>query len=198
MEEKDSFSEMDWLGSKTPLPMVRFLRRKEVGTDRKYALFCVTCCRILYGQNQQYDLAELTDGHENEWAGGARMLAVTWCEAPADLTGSLPPCHRADLLRCIFGNPFRSWMRENAFVAGAPVRSKKINIVREAWFSWRNGLIPHMAATIYQQRDWPSLPLLADALEEAGCTEESLLGHLRGPGPHARGCWALDCILGKE
>ena len=40
--------------------------------------------------------------------------------------------------------------------------------------------------------------VLADALEEAGCTEDGLLGHLRGPGPHVRGCWALDLVLGKE
>jgi hypothetical protein len=39
---------------------------------------------------------------------------------------------------------------------------------------------------------------LADALEEAGCDSADLLGHLRGPGPHVRGCWAVDLILGKS
>ena len=42
------------------------------------------------------------------------------------------------------------------------------------------------------------LAVLADALEEAGCTEADILGHLRGPGPHVRGCWVVDLILGKE
>lgn len=42
------------------------------------------------------------------------------------------------------------------------------------------------------------LVVLADALEEAGCTEEALLRHMRSPGPHVRGCWAVDLILGKE
>jgi hypothetical protein len=42
------------------------------------------------------------------------------------------------------------------------------------------------------------LPILADALEDAGCANADLLGHLRGPGPHVRGCWALDLILGKS
>ena len=42
------------------------------------------------------------------------------------------------------------------------------------------------------------LAVLADALEDAGCTEQDVLGHLRGPGPHVRGCWALDLILGKS
>jgi hypothetical protein len=42
------------------------------------------------------------------------------------------------------------------------------------------------------------LAILADALEEAGCTDPSILGHLRSPGPHVRGCWALDLVLGKK
>jgi hypothetical protein len=40
--------------------------------------------------------------------------------------------------------------------------------------------------------------LLADALEDAGCTDAELLGHLRSPGPHVRGCWAVDLVLGKS
>jgi hypothetical protein len=42
------------------------------------------------------------------------------------------------------------------------------------------------------------LAVLADALEDAGCADADLLGHLRGPGPHIRGCWAVDLLLGKE
>jgi hypothetical protein len=42
------------------------------------------------------------------------------------------------------------------------------------------------------------LAVLADALEEAGCADAGLLGHLRSRGPHVRGCWALDLILGRE
>ncbi len=42
------------------------------------------------------------------------------------------------------------------------------------------------------------LPVLADALEDAGCADAELLGHLRGPGPHVRGCWAVDMIPGKS
>ena len=57
----------------------------------------------------------------------------------------------------------------------------------------------------YEQRDLPAgtldlarLAVLADALEGAGCTDSDLLGHLRGPGPHVRGCWAVDLLLGRE
>ena len=42
------------------------------------------------------------------------------------------------------------------------------------------------------------LGVLSDALEEAGCTDEAILSHLRGPGPHVRGCWALDLVLGRN
>jgi hypothetical protein len=45
--------------------------------------------------------------------------------------------------------------------------------------------------------DTVRLAVLADALEEAGCADPDLLGHLRGPGPHVRGCWAVDLLLGK-
>ena len=62
-----------------------------------------------------------------------------------------------------------------------------------------------LARAAYEERDLPSgtleperLALLADALEEAGCTDTEILAHLRSPGPHARGCWVLDLVLGKE
>ncbi len=44
----------------------------------------------------------------------------------------------------------------------------------------------------------PMFPILADALEEAGCTDAAILDHCRGPGPHVRGCWVVDLILGKS
>jgi hypothetical protein len=54
-----------------------------------------------------------------------------------------------------------------------------------------------MATAIYSERAWDRLPILADALEEAGCTDVAILEHCRGPGPHVRGCWVVDLILGK-
>jgi hypothetical protein len=86
---------------------------------------------------------------------------------------------------------------------------------------WLTPLVTSIATTIYQERTFDDLPILADALEDAGCDNERLLGHLRrrtkghvqacgtqyrgcAPdcpqqiGPHVRGCWALDLVLGKE
>jgi hypothetical protein len=104
-------------------------------------------------------------------------------------TGAPPPyvCReralQADLFRCVFGSPFR-------YVALAP--------------ACRTPAILSLAGAAYDDRLLPSgeldaarLNVLADALEEAVCGEADLLGHLRSPGPHVRGCWALDLVLGK-
>jgi hypothetical protein len=55
-----------------------------------------------------------------------------------------------------------------------------------------------MARTIYEERRFEDLPILADALEEAGCENEIILWHCRELGEHARGCWVLDAILGRK
>jgi hypothetical protein len=58
--------------------------------------------------------------------------------------------------------------------------------------------VKKIAQTSYDERKFIDLPALAGALEEAGCSDAELLAHCRGPGPHVRGCWALDLILGKS
>jgi hypothetical protein len=81
------------------------------------------------------------------------------------------------LVHEVFGSPFRP-------VAFSP--------------EWRTDTVVALARQTYEARDFGALPILADALEEAGCSDPDLLGHLRSAGPHVRGCWALDLILGKE
>jgi hypothetical protein len=74
-----------------------------------------------------------------------------------------------------------------------------------AWLRWEGGTVVRLARAAYDERLLPSgqldsvrLAVLADALEEAGCEDAGLLGHLRGAGPHVRGCWAVDLLLGRE
>jgi hypothetical protein len=55
-----------------------------------------------------------------------------------------------------------------------------------------------LARRVSDERDFSTTPILADALEEAGCTDQGMLDHLRSPGPHTLGCWPVDLILGKE
>jgi hypothetical protein len=81
--------------------------------------------------------------------------------------------------------------------------------VDPAWRAWNDGAVVKLAAAIYDKPGWPDLSVgadpdwsawcaLADALEQAGCTNLDLLYHLRGPGPHVRGCAALDLLLGLK
>jgi hypothetical protein len=84
------------------------------------------------------------------------------------------------LLRCVFGNPFRR------------------TTVSPDWLVWSDSTLPRLAEAIYDDRAFGHLPVLADALEDAGCTDPDILSHLRSPGVHVRGCWALDLVLGKS
>jgi hypothetical protein len=87
----------------------------------------------------------------------------------------------AVLLRDIFGNPFRP----------RPV-------IDPTWLRWNDGTVPRLAQAIYEARRFDDLPILHDALLDAGCDDQDILDHLRSPGPHVRGCWVIDLILGKE
>ena len=62
---------------------------------------------------------------------------------------------------------------------------------------WNGGTLTGLARTIYEGRRFAELPILADALEDAGCDDDDLLAHCRGGGEHVRGCWVLDHLLGK-
>jgi hypothetical protein len=85
---------------------------------------------------------------------------------------------QADAVRELFGNPFR------------PVP------LTPGLRRWNDGCVVKMARVIYDERRYADLPILADALEEAGCEHRGLLEHCRGDG-HALGCWALDLLLGQ-
>jgi hypothetical protein len=66
------------------------------------------------------------------------------------------------------------------------------------WMSWNGGTVVKLARGIYDDRAFDRLPILADALTEAGCDNADILAHCRQPGPHVRGCWVVDLLLGKE
>jgi hypothetical protein len=79
-------------------------------------------------------------------------------------------------------------------IAGNPFRPSSLNATR---LNPRNGLVRSMARQIYEEHSFADLPILADALEDAGCDNREILDHCRGPGEHARGCWVVDLLLGK-
>jgi ATP-dependent Clp protease ATP-binding subunit ClpA len=65
-----------------------------------------------------------------------------------------------------------------------------------SWLAGR-GTVVQIARAIYAERRWQDLPVLADALEEAGCADREILDHCRRPGEHGRGCWVIDLFLGE-
>lgn len=81
-----------------------------------------------------------------------------------------------ELLRDVFGNPFRT-------VAFDPM--------------WRTSHAVSLAASMYDGRDFSTMPVLADALQEAGCKDEAIQKHCRSAGPHVKGCWVVDLVLEK-
>ena len=64
--------------------------------------------------------------------------------------------------------------------------------------SWLTSTVRTLAEGIYQDRAFDRMPILADALQDAGCDSDDILIHCRGTGPHVRGCWVVDLVLGKE
>ncbi len=85
-----------------------------------------------------------------------------------------------NLLRDVVGNPYR------------------LVTVDRAWLVWKDTCVVRLAQTIYADRTFDRLPILADALEDAGCDNADILAHCRSPEPHVRGCWVVDLLLGKE
>ena len=84
---------------------------------------------------------------------------------------------QADLLRDIFGNPFRSV---------------------EFRLEWFTADVLALARGIYADRAFDRMPILADALQDAGCDDDDILNHCREAREHARGCWVVDLLLGKK
>jgi hypothetical protein len=217
-------TEAEWLACTDPEPMLEFLRG--TASDRKLRLFCVGCCRTLW-PTQLSDppfpaalaVAELFADGLVEWADVARdrgfsdphlrdLLDRLDAAGPADPgeglvmraayaaawaasddaalaarivagTGVGAECPiQAGLLRCLFGAPFR------------PVACSS---------SWRTDTAGALARQMYEARDFSALPILADALQDAGCDSEEILGHCRDTSlAHIRGCWCVDLVLGKE
>jgi len=211
-------TEAEWLACEDSGRMLAFLGTK--ASARKLRLFATAGCRLvahmLLPESQAgIDLAErvadgLADEHERK-RGRERALQVGWHEdglsmhqrgpaksavahamarKPQDaatnvmfqlgwMCGELPA-----LLRDIIGNPFGPTILDA---------------------TWKMPAVLSLAQAAHDERTLPSghldntrLAVLSDALEDAGCTDADVLDHLRSPGHHVRGCWALDLVLGKS
>ena len=112
-------------------------------------------------------------------AATAAYADVNGTYVAANATNATNAAVQASLLREIFGNPFRP------------------SIIDPAWWQWDDGCIANMVLSAYKEECWDTLPIIADALEDAGCTSQPLLEHLRTPGCHVKGCWAVDALVGR-
>jgi hypothetical protein len=202
-------NEAEWLAANDPKAMLAFLGKR--ATDRKLRLFGIACCRRRWAKlpdefRAAVEVAErFADGEVTKKVlGAAKKQAGTAlaavarppeiysaCGAAWSATRNAPtaaayPCwvftdeadrrDQAALLRDIAGDPFR------------PVTSDP---------SWLTPNVIALAGGIYSERAFDRLPLLADALRDAGCNDAGILAHCQSVGPHARGCWVIDLALGK-
>jgi hypothetical protein len=189
-------TESEWLACTNPYKMWGFLLGKM--SRRKSLLFACACCRgsgHLPTDERSRRVAELAEqfadgaaaSEELDAAQGAARLAFkiahnaivgavrAWAAAVAARKT------QCDLVRDIIGNPFRP----------SPA-------LPPAVLAWNDGTVRRIAQGIYEERAFGRLPILHDALLDAGCDDEDLMQHCRSEGPHVRGCWAVDLILGKE
>jgi hypothetical protein len=134
-------------------------------------------------------------------------VAVAWAAAVAE-AGSFPAHYAAYAFQnaCRLGGPWvdgqpltEPQRRERASQA-ALVRDIFGNPFRPVSFSpqWSTGTAVSLAEQMSEARDFSAMPILADALQDAGCDDADILDHCRGPGSHVRGCWVVDLVLGKE
>jgi hypothetical protein len=199
-------TEMQWLASNNPMWMLSFVRERL--TDRKMRLFAVACCRSIWHlltdkrSRQAVEIAErYADGRATDhelhdawdlashaqaalnWYDDASLMAAKAARRPALWfeTSVLSSFAQATFLHDLFGPlPFRPLTVERSLL------------------DWSAQTIRKLAQHIYEERAFQDMPILADALEDAGCDNTDILSHLRGPWPHVRGCWVLDLILGKN
>ncbi len=180
--EGTAMTEEEWLACTDVLAMMFFLRGR--ASERKLGLFrCASHRRDWYVQQNAACLwaVEVLERHfdgqgGDEWKKADDVLrglpAATWSQ-------DLEAAFLRDL-RCIAGNPFRT-------------RS-----IGPAVLAWDGETAVRLAQAIYEERAFERMPILGDALEEAGCVEEVMLAHCREKEGHVRGCWVVDRVLGRE
>jgi hypothetical protein len=203
-------SEAEWLACPDRHQLMNFLKDKV--TDRKWWLFSIACWRRSWALAEEQvrramEVEELyadglatetemqlynsvIDASRSAWHSTrycqylvAKQAGVHWLSPPTEPQRLAEAQAQAHLFRDIVGNPFH------------PVTlSPGLQRPTVLW----------LAQAAYEERNLPDgildaarLAVLADALEEAGCTDDAILAHLRTPGPHVRGCWALDLVTGR-
>jgi hypothetical protein len=209
-------TEAQWLACEDPQAMWEFV--SVTASDRTLRLLAVAFCRCIWPQLRDprsrtaVEVVErYADGEASEdervdaciTANAADVIGVNGDAAQAAVHAAMMSHHlyisyesafsvllrllcadekdaseqMENVIRDIFGNPF------------CPITFSP---------SWRTDTAVTLARQMYDSRNFSAMPILADALQDAGCDSAAILDHCRGPGPHVRGCWVVDLVLGKE
>jgi hypothetical protein len=216
-----AMTEAKWLACTDPQPMLEFLRDK--ASARKLRLFAVACCRrvwhLLIDERSRLavEVAEhyadgllLEDEAQTAFNGACEASRLIRRNHAAETMLQLRRHRDPDqLFRIAFFAAFAvgngvshmrpaygvdpvtqsNFLRE---ICGNPLRAATINP------AWRTANATALAQSIYADRAFERLPILADALEDAGCDDADILSHCRQPGEHVRGCWVVDLLLEKR
>ena len=178
--------------------MLAFLRRCGRLSDRKARLFSAGCYRTNWarmgeGEKRAVATAErYADGLVGRKALATANKAANDACCAAYRDAGRAACYAA---RAVGGSelnwPVLCGLLRDLF-GPLPFRPVAIDP------SWLTPPVVALAATIYDDRAWGDLPILGDALQEAGCSDAEVLAHCHGPAFHARGCWVVDLLLNKE
>jgi hypothetical protein len=191
-------TEREWLAGTDLTVMLECLRNN--ASRRKFGLWAVACYRAFLWPGHKF--AQAVDVVERyvEGEGSEVELETMYRTYHTSLIIIRPPndpCDFASLQVGLFTRKLKGLPAALLRNIIGPLLFRPASI-DPAWLAWNNAAVKHIAAGIYEERAFDRLPILADALEKAGCDNADILTHLRSPGPHVRGCWPVDLILGKS
>jgi hypothetical protein len=205
-------TETEWLACTDPMPLWEFLRDSGKFTERKRLFFAAACCRSIWHllvDPRSRRAVEVAEQWADGQAGQEQLMAV-W-EPGWEAANEANDAAVAKEMAMVDATPACSKAADAAFEKGTNKNEKQrqASMLRDlfGWLpfrvapiepSWRTAVVMALAKGISAESRFQDLPVLADALEEAACTNPELLAHLRSPGPHVCGCFALDLILGKK
>jgi hypothetical protein len=203
-------TEKEWLGGKQPKQMLNFVQDKS--SDRKLRLFVCGYFRTLlphYHDEPTSVALEALETSERFADGLANAEEMEACRTKARTTaraGNEPS--QLAVSYAAFLNVPRAVEQVFGNITTETDRRNKAQLLHDLWGplpfrnlpierSWLTPKVVKLAQSIYDDRAFDRLPVLADALEDAGCHDADILSHCKESVPHVRGCWVLDLILGK-
>lgn len=163
----------------------------------------------LYGQY----INDLTSARANAVAATQELIYTDYptCATAAVPDGAVRAAEWAARAECqhFTRDTYRDLTWTVAKIAGATERRAQADCIRDIFgvlsfrpvtsdLCWLTSTVELLASSIYQERAFDRLPILSDALIDAGCNNEDILSHCRSSGDHCRGCWVVDLVLGKK